>query len=267
MQRRASGAASLFFASALALSLSLSAGTSGASASEADGTQHKAHPVRSAASYRHHTRVVFHGISCVPYARSKSGIDLPGNAGDWWDNAAGVYARGDLPQPGSVLAFRANPRMRLGHVAVVERVINRREVEVDQANWGRPGRVSEGVAVVDVSEDNDWSAVRVEIGDRGEFGAIYPTYGFIYHQPDNGVVLMAAAASAPAPQLNPAAIDLRSFAERDDEVAEAPAVEPVTPRPHYKRHHHYKAAAHHSSSRRHEFANLTARVRAGAVSG
>ena len=94
------------------------------------------------------------GISCVPFARSDSGIAVAGNAWQWWDNAAGVYARGSVPEPGSVLAFRSNGRMRLGHVAVVSRVINPREVEVEHANWwgaGMHGGVARNIPVVDVS--------------------------------------------------------------------------------------------------------------------
>jgi hypothetical protein len=177
-------------------------------------------------------------ISCVPYARRVSGIDLSGNAWQWWDHAAGVYARGHIPAVGSVLAFRANPRMRLGHVAVVSRIVNRREVEIDQANWWGPGGdyggVSRNVPVVDVSEANDWSAVRVGLGESGDFGAVYPTYGFIYDRPDTGVLVAAAHAPAPEPNLNPAPRDLRPLAERPwqtiEQVAEAPPV-PIDPAP------------------------------------
>ena len=35
------------------------------------------------------------------------------------------------------------------------------------------------MAVVDVSEDNDWSAVRVE-SFKGSLGRVYPIDGFIY---------------------------------------------------------------------------------------
>lgn len=171
------------------------------------------------------------GISCVPYARNASGIALAGNAWQWWDHAAGVYARGKAPEPGSVLAFRSNPRMRLGHVAVVSRVINAREVEIDQANWWGPGMyggIAHNVPVVDVSEANDWSAVRVGLGRSGDFGSVYPTYGFIYDRPDNGVQVASAAAPAPQPALNPAPRDLRPVAERPwqtyEEVAQAPAL-------------------------------------------
>ena len=46
------------------------------------------------------------GISCVPYARSVTGMAISGNGGDWWYNAAGSYDRGHQPEPGSVMAFR-----------------------------------------------------------------------------------------------------------------------------------------------------------------
>jgi hypothetical protein len=169
------------------------------------------------------------GISCVPFARSDSGISVAGNAWQWWDNAAGVYERGRVPETGSVLTFRANGRMRLGHVAVVSRVINPREVEIEHANWagtGMRGGVARKVPVVDVSEANDWSAVRVGLGRSGEFGSVYPTYGFIYDRPDNGTMVASTHAPTPQPALNPVPSDLRPAAERGwqtyEEVAEAP---------------------------------------------
>ena len=91
---------------------------------------------------------------------SDSGIAVVGNAWQWWDNAAGVYARGSVPESGSVLTFRSNGRMRLGHVAVVSRVINPREIEIEHANWWGPGMhggVARNIPVVDVSEANDWT--------------------------------------------------------------------------------------------------------------
>jgi hypothetical protein len=136
--------------------------------------------------------------------------------------------------PGSVLTFRANGRMRLGHVAVVDRVINPREIEIEHANWWGPGAhggVSRNIPVVDVSEANDWSAVRVGLGQSGEFGSVYPTYGFIYDRPDTGVMVASTSAPAPQAELNPAPNDLRPRSERGwqtyEEVAEAPATTPV----------------------------------------
>lgn len=133
------------------------------------------------------------GISCVPFARAASGIVVKGNAADWWHSAAGVYERGSRPEPGSVLNFRATGGMRLGHVAVVTQVVNAREVVIDHANWAGPGArkgtVSRGVPVIDVSDANDWSVVKVARGGASDFGKDYPTYGFIYDRPDSGTML------------------------------------------------------------------------------
>jgi len=187
-----------------------------------------------ARAYAGRTRMRVIGISCVPYARNATGITLAGNAWQWWDHAAGTYERGSVPEPGGVLAFRANGRMRLGHVAVVTKVINDREIEIDHANWAGGG-VARSVPVVDVSENNDWSAVRVGLGRSDDFGSIYPTYGFIYDRPDTGSMLTAITVPAAQPALNAPPRDLRSPAERTtvvvargpareyDEVAEAPS--------------------------------------------
>lgn len=175
-------------------------------------------------------------ISCVPYARQVSGIMVVGNAWQWWNRAEGLYARGELPEPGAVLNFRSNGRMRLGHVAVVTRIVNPREIIIDQANWpgaasGRGG-ISHNVAVVDVSEANNWSAVRVQLGRGEDFGSVYPTYGFIYNRPDTGFVTASLERPAPQPEINRVPSDLRPVAERPwrtvEEVAEVP---PGSPRP------------------------------------
>jgi len=166
------------------------------------------------------------GVSCVPFARNDSGISVTGNAWQWWDNAVGVYARGSVPEAGSILTFRSNGRMRLGHVAVVSRVINPREIQIDHANWWG-GMVARNIPVVDVSEANDWTAVRVGLSRSGEFGSVYPTYGFIYDRPDTGKMVASSRAPAPQADLNPPPSDLRPVTERGwqayEEVAEAPA--------------------------------------------
>ncbi len=155
------------------------------------------------------------GLQCVPFARAASGIELKGNAVNWWDAAAGVYARGNEPEPGAVLNFRANGGMRLGHVAVVRQVVNSREIEIDHANWAWSGKgnISRGVSVIDVSDRNDWSAVRVALGHGNEFGSVYSTYGFIYDRPDNGTMVASTRPVMTAPSR-----DVRAY----DEVAEAP---------------------------------------------
>ncbi len=176
------------------------------------------------------------GMSCVPYARAMTGMNVSGNAWQWWGNAAGSYARGQMPEAGSVLAFRNNMRMPMGHVAVISRVENARVVTIDHANWpvgGRRGSVSSGIAVVDVSERNDWSAVRVALGRGEDFGSIYPTHGFIYNRPDaSGTIRVTNRPPAPMLALNAPPRDLRGGADRNrayyadrayEEVAEAPA--------------------------------------------
>jgi len=118
---------------------------------------------------------------CAPFARSVSGIALHGNANTWWGQAAGRYARGDAPQPGAVLAFKATARMRVGHVAMVSRIVSPREVLLTHANWSRRGAVETDVRAVDVSPEGDWSQVRVWYGPTGGLGtSTYPTSGFIY---------------------------------------------------------------------------------------
>ncbi len=204
--------------------------------------------IYAGASRYSHYRAAYRGgyatsaLQCVPFARENTGIELSGNAVNWWDNAAGVYERGARPEVGSILNFRATGRMHMGHVAVVSNVIDGRNVQIDHANWSGRGVVTRNVTVVDVSPSNDWSAVRVALG-TGDFGSIYPTYGFIYDRPDKGTMLanagairmnVPAAQSAPitlaAPILNPAPLDLRPQSDRtavllapqaDEEVAEA----------------------------------------------
>ena len=160
-------------------------------------------------------------ISCVPFVRSHSEVRVAGNAWQWWANAAGLYERGNLPETGSVLVFQSNRQMHLGHVAVVSRVINPRMIEIDQSNWPSGRGVTRRVPVVDISERNDWTAVRVALGQAGKFGSIYPTYGFIYARRDAGRMVAAAADPAPVPQLGPAPSDLRKIGG-DEQVAEAP---------------------------------------------
>ncbi len=159
-------------------------------------------------------------LQCVAFARADSGIELTGNAVNWWSNAEGIYARGLRPETGSVLSFRANGHMRLGHVAVVSDVLNSRTIEIDHSHWGSRG-VSHAMSVIDVSEDNDWSAVRVEIGHTGTFGGIYPTHGFIYPRPDR-TAEVAPADAAGTSRLVELDAPVRRTTRASYEVAEAP---------------------------------------------
>jgi surface antigen len=122
--------------------------------------------------------------SCVPYARDRTGLDLRGDGWQWWDAAAGRYARDTNPRPGAVLVLQRTSRLRDGHVAVVARVLGPREIRVDHANWasgGLKGRVARDQPMIDVSERNDWSMVRVWYPPARVVGnTAYPAYGFIH---------------------------------------------------------------------------------------
>lgn len=120
-------------------------------------------------------------LQCVPFAREVSGIELRGNANTWWAQADGRYARGHTPRVGAVLAFSATRHMRMGHVAMVSRVISDREVLLTHANWSRRGGIERDVRAIDVSPNGDWSMVKVWYAPLGDLGlTAYPTKGFIY---------------------------------------------------------------------------------------
>jgi len=120
---------------------------------------------------------------CVPYARRISGIGIRGDAWTWWRRAAGHYARGRTPRVGAVLVLSKSSRLRRGHLAVVTRILNSREVLVDQANWLNGGRIHLNTPVRDVSTHNDWSLVRVWYTPGRSYGVRrYPAEGFVYQQ-------------------------------------------------------------------------------------
>ncbi len=118
-------------------------------------------------------------LSCVPYAREVSGIQLSGDAYEWWREADGVYPRTHAPRLGAVLVMKPHGAMSVGHLAVVTALKSPREVLVTQANW-LPGRIEHNQPVVDVSRDNNWSQVRVWYEPAHALGVTrYPAYGFI----------------------------------------------------------------------------------------
>lgn len=124
-------------------------------------------------------------LQCVPYARDHSGIAIYGDAGEWWEKAAGRYARSKRPVPGAVLVLQGYTDRSSGHVAVVRHVLDSRAVVVDHANWLNGGEINLGTPVLDVSPDNDWSAVRVWYTPSRQFGRrVYTARGFIYPIPD-----------------------------------------------------------------------------------
>lgn len=118
-------------------------------------------------------------VECAPFARALSGVRLSGAAADWWWQANGRYARSDAPAVGSVLVLRRSGRLPSGHVAVVSQVLGHRQILVTQANWVHH-RVSQDQPVIDVSANNDWSAVRIWWPPSSGMGLTdYAAYGFI----------------------------------------------------------------------------------------
>lgn len=124
-------------------------------------------------------------LECVPYARSRTGIEIYGNAHTWWEQAKGRFPRYQSPKVGAVIAFKPHGNMTLGHVAAVSQVIDKRTIFVSHANWSpmddRRGWIEDNVPVVDVSEWNDWSRVRVWYAPTRSLGTTqWPVQGFIY---------------------------------------------------------------------------------------
>jgi CHAP domain len=124
-------------------------------------------------------------LQCAPFARQVSGIQIFGNAGTWWGQAAGRFSRGTEPKIGAVMAFKPTRAMPIGHVGMVSKIVSDREVLIDHANWsligGRRGQIERGARVTDVSANGDWSAVRVYYAPmRGLGTSTYPLFGFIY---------------------------------------------------------------------------------------
>jgi hypothetical protein len=135
---------------------------------------------------------------CVTYARAVSGIQIRGNAHTWWGQAAGKYERNRTPAVGAVMAMPGYGKMRLGHVAMVSRIVNDREVLLNHANWSRRGRPENGVRAVDVSEKGDWSRVKIWFAGNGDLGTTsYPVSGFIHPQAIAPVIQMVAAPREP----------------------------------------------------------------------
>jgi len=123
-------------------------------------------------------------LQCVPFARTVSGIELYGDAWTWWDGAAQHrFARGRAPQVGAVLVLRRSAQLPEGHVAVVAQLQEPRRMLVTHANGGADGDtrgvIHERMPIIDVSAANDWSEIRL-MNRYGQFGRVYPAYGFIY---------------------------------------------------------------------------------------
>jgi surface antigen len=119
-------------------------------------------------------------LQCVPYAREHSKIKIFGDANTWWDKADGKYPRGAAPAVGAVMVLHDYAHGDHGHVAVVRTLISAREIRVDHANWLNDGSIYVNNPVMDVSDANDWSTVRVFNIKTGGWGVkLFPVQGFI----------------------------------------------------------------------------------------
>ena len=119
-------------------------------------------------------------LQCAPYAREHSAVKLYGDAWTWWEKAAGKFPREFTPETGAVLVLAGYAGPERGHVAVVRSLISTREIRVDHANWLGDGAIYLDDPVTDVSENNDWSRIRVWNIRTGGWGTrIYPVQGFI----------------------------------------------------------------------------------------
>jgi hypothetical protein len=118
-------------------------------------------------------------VECAPFARALTGVSLSGDAADWWTEADGRYDRSQAPQVGSILVLQRSDRLPHGHVSVVSRILSPRQILVTQANWVHD-RITEDLPVLDISDDNDWSIVRVWWPPSGSLGVTaYQAAGFI----------------------------------------------------------------------------------------
>lgn len=132
------------------------------------------------------------GINCVQYVRSVSDVELSGDGWMWWERAGDRYERGNTPQPGAIMVFKRTKSMVHGHVAIVSELVDERTIRINHANWaprgGLRGRVDTDVTVQDISDNNDWTAVRVWYDKAYTFGRPYPISGFVY-SPSGGALL------------------------------------------------------------------------------
>jgi hypothetical protein len=116
----------------------------------------------------------------VEYARLRSGLAVFGDAKLWWSRARNLYAEFAEPAVDAVMVFSGSKRIRKGHVAIVTKIVNPREVIVDHANWQNRGEIDHNTPVLDVSSKNNWTQVRVwDINSRQWGARVYKLSGFI----------------------------------------------------------------------------------------
>ncbi len=71
-----------------------------------------------------------------------------------------------------------------GHLAVVKKVINSRQINVTHSNWGNDPKsrriLYHSMRVEDISPANDWTRLRFWNDEDAVFGFPYAANGFIY---------------------------------------------------------------------------------------
>lgn len=130
---------------------------------------------------------------CVQTVRHLTDFTIRGDAWTWWASADGVHERGAEPELGSIIVFDRQSDLPLGHVSVVSGIVDARTIEVDHT-WASGSEIVYGAPVIDVSEENDWSAVRVWHEPTQTMGLTeFRISGFIY--PEAPMTLFAGLAA------------------------------------------------------------------------
>ena len=88
----------------------------------------------------------------------------------------------------------------------MSRIVDSRTVLLRHSNWspinGRRGQIEDDVRAVDVSDNNDWSEVRVWFDPIQSLGGTaWPVTGFIYNERIDGAKAAKPAIKLDAPKL------------------------------------------------------------------
>ena len=116
----------------------------------------------------------------------------------------GAIAAAPSREVGAVLAFRPTRAMPIGHVAVVAEIVDEPAYLPEPRQLVRaPAASSAGALAEDVSENGDWSVVRVWYAPQRSLGLrANPTFGFIYNEaPGTAAPAVAAADDDRRPRL------------------------------------------------------------------
>ena len=125
-------------------------------------------------------------IQCVEYARSRSGIQIYGDAWTWW---GATHDKGSVPYAGSVMVWPKSTGVgNYGHVAYVSKVVSSNTVIIDHANWNTStgavdGKSYTNITVQDTSGGN-WTSVKLQKTTSGgtvtSWTSSVPLNGFVY---------------------------------------------------------------------------------------